>query len=108
MRKINAYDEFIQHVQECGKVIKCVDITTDPYLKTAEVIALRENYDLDALVKFLEELDFEYDRGYGDQELFGTIWYTDGTWSERGEYDGSEWWEYKQVPEIPDNLKDQA
>ena len=24
-----------------------------------------------------------YDSGFGIQELFGTIWYTDGTWSER-------------------------
>ena len=103
--QINAYDEFIQHMQECGKVIKCVHITTDPYHRPIEGIFLHENYDLNALVKFLQELDFEYHCGYGAQELYGTIWYTDGTWSERDQYDGSEWWEYKQVPEVPDNLK---
>lgn len=43
----------------------------------------------------------EYDAGYGSQELSGTIWYTDGTWSERVEYDGSEWWAYRCRPEIP-------
>jgi hypothetical protein len=50
-------------------------------------------------------LDFNYDNGYGGQELYGTIWYVDGTWSERGEYDGSEWWDYREVPEVPSYLK---
>lgn len=45
-------------------------------------------------------LDFDYCCGYGSQELFGYIWYKDGTWSERGEYDGSEWWEHKERPEL--------
>jgi hypothetical protein len=49
----------------------------------------------------LSKLDFEYDSGFGGQELYGFIWYTDGTWSERGEYDGSEWWEHKQCPALP-------
>lgn len=42
--------------------------------------------------------DLSYDSGFGGQELFGYIWYEDGTWSERGEYDGSEWWEHKDRP----------
>ena len=50
----------------------------------------------------LRLLDFEYDADFGGQNLFGYIWYTDGTWSERGVYDGSEWWEYKSCPAIPD------
>ncbi len=47
----------------------------------------------------LPALDFSYDSGYGCQFLRGYIWYKDGTWSERGEYDGSEWWEHKVRPE---------
>jgi hypothetical protein len=54
---------------------------------------------------FLSNLEFEYDNGYGGQFLYGIIWYKDGTWSDRGEYDGSEWYEYHIVPEIPPNLK---
>lgn len=61
-----------------------------------------ENVIAGTLEEVLPLLDFEYDNGYGGQELFGNIWYTDGTWSERGEYDGSEWWEYKACPPIPD------
>ena len=48
----------------------------------------QEDYD-----NFIKKLDVEYDDGYGTQELFGTIWLTDGTWMDRGEYDGSEWWQ---------------
>ena len=49
----------------------------------------------------LKPLDFEYDSGYGGQELFGTIWFKDGTWASRREYDGSEWWEYNECPPLP-------
>ena len=44
-------------------------------------------------------LDVEYDSGFGTQELFGYIWYVDGSWSEREEYEGSEWWCHKVKPE---------
>lgn len=48
----------------------------------------------------IDLLDFNYYSGFGRQELDGLIWYTDGSWSERGEYDGSEWWTHKKRPEI--------
>lgn len=54
---------------------------------------------------FLDQLDFEYDSGYGGQELFGTVWLIDGTWMARREYDGSEWWEHRVMPAIPEELK---
>jgi hypothetical protein len=57
------------------------------------------------LNEVLPMLDFSYDNGFGSQYLHGTIWYEDGTWSERGEYDGSEWWEHRQRPEIPNKDK---
>lgn len=46
--------------------------------------------------------DFEYDSGYGGAEvatnllIVGNDW-----WLERGEYDGSEWWEFKTLPRYP-------
>ena len=46
----------------------------------------------------IERLNFDYDAGYGGQELFGIVKYKDGTWATRGEYDGSEWWEYHDAP----------
>jgi hypothetical protein len=29
----------------------------------------------------------------------------ENTWLERGEYDGSEWWEHNKCPKIPEGLK---
>lgn len=46
----------------------------------------------------INQLDFEYDRGFGSQELEGVVVFKDHTWLERHEYDGSEWWEYKKCP----------
>lgn len=60
----------------------------------------------DEYLASLDKLDFEYDNGYGGQELYGTIVFTDGTWLERGEYDGSEWWAYKEKPSKEDIMKD--
>lgn len=51
-------------------------------------------------IEAIDQLDFNYDPGFGSQELHGFIWYKDGTWSERGEYDGSEWWEHKERPPL--------
>ena len=65
---------------------------------------LKVNHTEEELESFLESLDFEYDAGFGLQELFGTVWLEDGTWFTRGEYDGSEWWEYRKLPEIPAEL----
>jgi hypothetical protein len=41
-----------------------------------------------------------YDSGYGCAEVPSdiVIVFKDGCWLERDEYDGSEWWEYKQTP----------
>lgn len=105
MRGRNASDEFIEETK--GKKVKCARIFKDRYDigDTREEFILKVGHsDLD-LKDFVSSINFEYDDGYGAQELFGTIWYEDGTWSEREEYDGSEWWEYKSCPEIPEVLK---
>lgn len=63
------------------------------------VIELRSNRTEQDEFSFLETLaSIDYDNGYGGQELFGTIVFKDGTWLERGEYDGSEWWEHRKLP----------
>ena len=54
----------------------------------------------------LPQLDFDYDCGFGGQNLFGFVWYKDGTWSERGEYDGSEWWKHKKRPPLDVHIED--
>lgn len=69
-----------------------------------KIYLLKVNHNEKDLKAFLKELDFEYDSGYGGQELYGKVWLTDGTWLDRGEYDGSEWWEHQSCPEIPEEI----
>lgn len=47
--------------------------------------------------------DIEYDAGYGLVEVDPslTILFKDNTWLYRDTYDGSEWWEYAVVPQVP-------
>lgn len=49
---------------------------------------------------FKNALDTDYDNGFGGQEVFGFIVLNDTNWIERHEYDGSEWWEYKEMPNM--------
>lgn len=100
---MNAKDEFIEHIED--REVLCADIANKDYWeKGRTTFLLKQGYSEDDYSNFLNSLNFTYDSGYGGQELYGTIWYTDGTWSSRGEYDGSEWWEYNRVPDVPDEL----
>lgn len=99
----NAKEEFIGHTSEVKSKVKAVAIYTadwEPSIKDC----LKVGYTEEDFNSFLKRLDFKYNSGYGGQELYGMIWYEDGTWSERGEYDGSEWWDYRAVPSIPEEL----
>lgn len=53
--------------------------------------------------RFWELADVEYDSGFGCQEVATDLMVVldDGSWLERHEYDGSEWWEHKRTPERP-------
>lgn len=103
----NARDEFVMHTS--GKKVHCAQILYgDTYShegqKYEKTILLHMNYSKEDYEKFLNQLDFHYDSGFGGQNLFGCIWYMDMSWSTRGEYDGSEWWEHHSIPEIPFEL----
>lgn len=51
--------------------------------------------------------DIEYDSGYGGNEIsMDLLIVGKDFWLERHEYDGSEWWEYKQMPKEPINTFD--
>jgi hypothetical protein len=97
----NARDEFVNHV--AGKAIVCATVEYGSYLASRQ-LTLPCEWTASQYSSFLDSLDFDYDDGYGAQYLTGTIWYADGTWSTRHEYDGSEWWEYLQCPAIPEQL----
>ena len=104
----NAKQEFLDHINHrCvgGRTVKCAEIklwNNNDYLTAV----LPVGYTHEDSGNFLRELNVEYDDGFGCQYLFGTIWYDDGlTWSQRGEYGNSEWWEFMQIPEIDSALK---
>jgi hypothetical protein len=100
---MNAKEEFIKHIG--SRSVLCAHIQKgDDYDDQPSVFNLTTGWDSEDWSKFLSDLNFEYDAGYGGQNLFGTIWYADGTWSDRGEYDGSEWYEYHICPTIPKEL----
>jgi hypothetical protein len=100
---MNAREEFLSHIGTrkvlCAKIQKGDDYDDHP-----SVFNLTTGWNSEDWSKFLSDIDFNYDSGYGGQNLFGTIWYEDGTWSERGEYDGSEWWVHHECPNIPVEL----
>ncbi|WP_283640102.1 hypothetical protein [Mesonia mobilis] len=101
----NAKIELLDQLKNNPKV-KCAEIYKgDDWDDDRTSYLLKCNHSKEDLDRFINSLDFNYDSGYGGQELFGTLWFVDGSWIERGEYDGSEWWEYKTTPEIPKELE---
>ena len=106
IKMTNAKKELEQFLKGKAKV-KCASITLGEQYDDEEPcpkFELKVNHTEKEFQSFLNSLNFNYDSGYGGQELFGTIWLEDGTWCTRGEYDGSEWWEYNQLPKIPSEL----
>ena len=66
-----------------------------------DVVAIQGNNFGITIDKFIALADTNYDAGYGspkvaeDLVVIGKDW-----WLERHEYDGSEWWEYKEIPSV--------
>lgn len=98
---MNAKKEFCDVIKRQSAKVKCAEIRDKDYGEHSVHYVLKVNYSQEDFEKFLNELDFDYDNGFGGQELYGTIWLEDNTWFSRGEYDGSEWWEHNVLPEIP-------
>lgn len=92
---MNAKEELLEHIcsDANGREVELVRVA---HLKTLPERLVIEG----ALNDVLPKLNFIYDNEYGPQELFGYVWYTDGTWSERFEYDGSEWWIHQSRPPV--------
>jgi len=60
--------------------------------------------------KFKTLANREYDSGWGSAKVAYdlVIIFKNGDWLERGEYDGSEWWELKRVLKVPAKTKSAA
>ncbi len=107
---INARKEFEfalqKYKKQTGKQfhVVCAQVTFDDYNRKPCLATLEVDYSAEDFFIFLDTLDFEYDSGFGEQKLFGTVWGMEGKWMERGEYDGREWWKFNKYPEIPEIL----
>jgi hypothetical protein len=100
----NARKEILRYVDKSD--ILCAEIRHEKFTWGEKLEPQHYSMKIgDNVTEFLKQLDFNYDDGYGLQELFGTVWLKDGTWLERREYDGSEWWVHQVMPSIPDYLK---
>ena len=57
--------------------------------------------------QFVELANFNYDDGFGGQEIPSDLMiaFSDGAMMTRGEYDGSEWWDYIETFKMPKEQK---
>lgn len=101
---MNAKQELLDKLNETFLSIKCASIDIEISYDVVKHIRLPLNYSPEQYEEFLSALDVEYDSGYGGQELFGRVWLTQDVWLERHEYDGSEWWTVKKLPNIHKEL----
>lgn len=101
----NAKEEFIEKFKDEIIENAVIWFNNDYREENTKYFILNEGYSHEQYIEFLNELDFNYDDGYGGQELFGFVGLGDGKWAERGEYDGSEWWEIKEKPNIQEIIK---
>lgn len=74
----NAKREIIEHIQD-----RKVDMISLAISQTDSTLRVKGK-----LEEVIPLLDFEYDDDYGTQNLYGYIWYEDGSWSNRGTHAG--------------------
>lgn len=88
---VNLLTETLDVLKRHGKTPKDVLWVGDQYKKTTW-----ENFERIS--------NFEYDSGYGCSEIESSLIIVGDTWwLEREEYDGSEWWEFKEHPKCESN-----
>ena len=73
--------------------IKYISVKDSDWKDDAKLYEIK----IDDFIKFAKS--YNYDEGFGGAEVNKTlrIVFYDDSFLERGEYDGSEWWEYKKL-----------
>jgi hypothetical protein len=100
-------EEILNKLKEKQNVLVCAEIIYENSWWQEEhtrKIQLTHPHTKEEAEAFFKALDFNYNDGYGSQELFGTVWLTYGVWLSRWEYDGSEGWQVNSCPHIPNHL----
>ena len=100
----NLYEELISILTEYNKTLDDIEFismdTSSVYSKTNLVEISKDNF-----IEVAKRTNYD-DDGYGGVEIpkslkiVGKDW-----WLERHEYDGSEWFEFKTMPERPDKIE---
>jgi hypothetical protein len=71
-----------------------------------DIVAIGNHTHSMTVEEFIRLADTEYDDGYGGQEVAEDLYLVgEDFWLDRGEYDGSEWWEFNRMPVIPKDGK---
>lgn len=98
---INAKQELLDIITSRNLTILKIEITYTP-------IDWDDNTTITKNITTLDDLNFNYDAGYGSQELFGVVYCKNSNnrpvWLTREEYDGSEWWDINTIPEFYNNI----
>jgi hypothetical protein len=97
----NAGEELRKAIK--GYTVTCAFISLGyPHDEDSTAFVLPISHTPEDLEAYLNKLDgIRYDSGYGGQNLFGNVWFSNGEWLSRGEYDGSEWWMHVKCPNVP-------
>ena len=103
---MNAKQELLNIITSRNLTILKIDVTFD---HIEYDLSSNEYNSISKHITSLDDLDFEYDSGYGIQELFGIVYCKDSddnpAWLTRGEYDGSEWWIVNTIPRFYNTIK---
>lgn len=84
-------------IDEVYEKVEWLRISFDDYEESIK-IELPPGYEKHQLDAAMKSMDFTYDDDYGQQFVTGCVKFRDGSWLERCEYDGAEWWEHRSVP----------
>ena len=95
---MNAKQEFLKEIE--GKELLCATLALETNDKRFN---LKVGFSTESLQSFLQLLDFDYDEHWG-LDGHSYIWYKDGSWSERCQYNRSEIWDHRNTPKIPEYI----
>ena len=95
---MTAKEELVRHIKD--NKVEYVEIYRTNYDRMSG--EYKERIIHGTLDKVLPMLDFEYEEVH---EVCGTIWYVDGSWSERDDYNDMPYWSHHVRPTMPSKDK---